>query len=170
MASDPISGRPEKKHIGGDLIIPVVGVVFILYYFSTIMHSPWTAQVSAFFIGTVLTVVSLIFVAKSLLAIMRGEADFGMDRLAAPLPLLPRRLALFGLTIGYIFVVDWGGFTLTTFGFLSAAMMLLTGGRKWKFILGLSALLAIGGYFLFVYAFEVRFPKGPFELMMAQVL
>ena len=170
MANDPISGRPEKKHIGGDLIIPVVGVVFMLYYFSTIMHSPWTAQVSAFFIGTILIAVSLIFLAKSLLAIRRGEADLGMDRLAAPRPMLPKRFGLFGLTIGYIFLVDWGGFTLTTFGFLSAAMMLLTGGRNWRFILALSAILAIGGYFLFVYAFEVRFPKGPFELMMGQVL
>lgn len=170
MSDDPASRSQEKKHVGGDLIIPVAGLVFILYYFSTIMNSPWTAQVSAFFIGSILIVVSLVFLAKTLLAVRRGEADFGMDRLADPRAILPKRAGLFGLTLAYIFLIEWGGFTITTFGFLTSAMLLLTGGRKWKFILGLSAILAIGGYFLFVYAFAVRFPKGPFEILMAQVL
>ena len=170
MSDDPKSNGREKKHVGGDFIIPVAGLIFISYYFSTIMNSPWYAQVSALFIGSVLIVVSVIFLAKTLLAIKRGEADFGLNRLVEPRTIMPKRLGLFGLTIAYIFLVDWGGFTLTTFAFLSSAMMLLTGGRNWKFILGLSAALSVGGYFLFVYAFAVRFPKGPFEILMAQVM
>lgn len=170
MAGDPTSGGPDRKHIGAELIIPVVGVVFAIYYFTTIIHSPWTAQVSAFFIGSILIAVSLIFLSRSMLAILRGRADLGMDRLTDPREVIPRRLGLFGLTIAYIFLVEWGGFTLTTFAFLASAMVLLSKARNLRFILGLSAALAVGGYFLFVYAFEVRFPKGPFELLMAQVL
>ena len=170
MANDTNSGGPEKKHIGADLIIPAVALVFTLYYFSTIVDSPWTAQVSAFFIGAVLITLIVAFVIYSLLSIRRGEADLGFQRLTEPLSFIPRRAALFALTISFIFFVEWGGFTITTFIFLSGAMLLLSRGRNGKFILALSAVLAIGGYFLFVYAFEVRFPKGPFELMMAQVL
>ena len=170
MDNESNSGEPEKKHIGSDLVIPAAALAFTLYYFSTIIDSPWTAQVSAFFIGAVLIALIGAFVIYSLLSIRRGEADLGFQRLTEPLSFMPRRAALFALTIFFIFFVEWGGFTITTFIFLSGAMLLLSRGRNWKFILALSAGLAIGGYFLFVYAFEVRFPKGPFELMMAQVL
>ncbi len=170
MDNESNSGEPEKKHIGSDLVIPAVALAFTLYYFSTIINSPWTAQVSAFFIGAILITLIVAFVIYSLLTIRRGEADFGFQRLTEPLFFIPRRAALFALTISFVFFVEWGGFTITTFIFLSGAMLLLSRGRNWKFILALSAVLAIGGYFLFVYAFEVRFPKGPFELMMAQVL
>ena len=46
-----VSDEPEKKSIGGDLVIPGAAVILTLYYFSTILESPWTAQVSAFFVG-----------------------------------------------------------------------------------------------------------------------
>lgn len=170
MDNDSNSGEPGKKHIGADLVIPAAALVFTLYYFSTIIDSPWTAQVSAFFIGAVLIALILAFVAYSLLSVRRGEADLGFQRLTEPFSFMPRRAALFALTLSFVFFIEWGGFTITTFIFLSAAMLILGGGRNWKLILGLSAVLAIGGYFLFVHAFEVRFPKGPFELMMAQVL
>lgn len=171
--------KPEKKHVGAELVIPAAAVIFTLYYFYTIVNWPWnpperyiswTAQVSAFFIGTVLIILILAFVVYKLIEIRRGESDLGFQRLTEPLSFMPTRTALFALTISYIFFVDWGGFTITTFIFLSTTMMLLNQGRNWKFILSLAAILSIGGYFLFVYAFEVRFPKGPFEILMAQVL
>ncbi|MDH5556513.1 MAG: tripartite tricarboxylate transporter TctB family protein, partial [Alphaproteobacteria bacterium] len=118
----------------------------------------------------VLIILILAFVVYKLIEIRRGESDLGFQRLTEPLSFMPTRTALFALTISYIFFVDWGGFTITTFIFLSTTMMLLNQGRNWKFILSLAAILSIGGYFLFVYAFEVRFPKGPFEILMAQVL
>lgn len=173
------TGAPEKKHIGSDLVIPAIAVVFTLYYFYTIINWPWnpeeryiswTAQVSAFFIGTVLISLIVAFIVYKLMEIRRGEADLGFQRLTEPLSFMPRRAGLFALTISFIFVVDWGGFTITTFVFLSAAMTLLNRGVNWKFILALSATLSVGGYFLFVYAFEVRFPKGPFEIMMEPVM
>ena len=57
--------KTEKKHLGGDLVIPVAALAFTLYYFSTIIDSPWTAQVSAVFIGAILIVLLLIFIIKS---------------------------------------------------------------------------------------------------------
>lgn len=170
MSEEAKPGETEKKHVGADLLIPAIALVFTLYYFSTIINSPWTAQVSAFMIGAILIALITAFVAYTVITIRRGEADLGMHRMTAPRSFLPKRIVLFALTLGFVILVQWGGFTLTTFAFLSLAMLLLSDGRNWKFILGLSAVLAIGGYFLFVYAFEVRFPKGPVELLMSQVL
>ena len=165
-----MSDKPEKMAIGGELIIPVAGLLFTLYYFSTIINSPWTAQVSAFFVGAVLIFLIAIFFIKSALAVKRGEANLRMDSLLSPRSLVPKRLALLGLTLGFIVLVEWGGFTLTVFAFLTLAMLLLTGGRNKRFIVLLCAGLALGGYLLFILAFDTRFPDGPFEQLMEQVV
>ena len=169
MTHETTPERPEKRHVGGELVIPVAALAFTLYYVSTIINSPWTAQVSAYFVGTVLIALTVIFLVKTVVSIKRGEADLGMESLLAPRPFLPKRLALLGLTLGFIVLIEWGGFTLTTFAFLASAMLLLSEGRNRRLILILSSTLAIGGYLLFIVAFERRFPLGPFEQLMKQV-
>ncbi len=166
MAEEAGSETSEKKQIGGELVIPVAALIFTLYYFSTIYDSPWTAQVSAFFIGAILILLIAIFLVKSAIAWKAGEVGLGMDTLMSPRSFITRRLALFALTLGFIVFVEWGGFTITTFVFLGLATLLLSGGRRWRLILGLSAGLAIGGYLLFILAFDTRFPDGPFEHLM----
>ncbi len=164
------SGKPEKTHLGGDLVIPVAALAFTLYYFSTIIDSPWTAQVSAFFIGAILIGLVIIFAIKSVVSMQRGEADLRMDSLLAPRSYIPKRLALLALTLGFIYLVQWGGFTLTVFVFMSLAMLLLSDGRNKRFVFVLCAGLAIGGYLLFILAFDTRFPAGPFEQLMDRIL
>ena len=166
MADTNPEEKPEKKHLGGELVIPVAALLFTIYYFTTIIDVPWTAQVSAFFVGTVLSLCILIFIVRVALMVRRGEADLGLGRLVEPVNYIPKRLALLGLTIGYILVIRWGGFTLTTFVFLALAMTLLNEGRRKGFIVALSAVLALSGWLLFIVAFETRFPAGPFETLM----
>ena len=67
-------------------------------------------------------------------------------------------------------IIPWTGFTLTTFVFLICAMALLNDRKRLGLIVGISAIMAIGGWLLFVVAFEVRFPAGPFETMMRGIM
>lgn len=166
MAEETGSGTTDKKHIGAELVIPTVALAFTIYYFSTIIDSPWTAQVSAFFIGAVLITLIVIFIVRSVIAVIGGEADLGMEGLIAPRALIPKRLGLFALTLGFIFFVQWGGFTLTVFVFLCIAMLLLTGGRRVRLVLLLSLGLSVGGYLLFILAFDTRYPDGPIEHLL----
>ena len=170
MAKTVISEPGERKSIGGDFVIPLAALAFTLYYFSTIIDSPWTAQVAAFFIGTILIALILLFLVKSAVAIARGQADLRIGVLVAPAGLLPTRLALLAITAGYLVLIEWGGFTLTTFGFLLAAMLLLNRGRRAGFILGLSLAVSLGGYLIFILAFDTRFPRGPFEELVRGVM
>lgn len=170
MDKEPASGRTEKKHIGSDLVIPTAGLVFTIYYFISIKDSPWTAQVSALFVGIILIALVLVFAVKAGLSVVRGEADLGMQRLLEKRAFLPKRLMLLTLTVGYIVVIQWGGFTLTTFIFLALAMTLLSDARNVKRVVLLSLTLALGGWLLFVVAFGTRFPAGPFENLMKQVM
>ncbi len=161
-----MSTTSKKKGVGAELLIPVAALVFTLYYFSTIWNSPWTAQVSAFFIGTILIVLVAVFLIKTSVALLRGHAHLGIGDLLAPRTLMPVRIGLLLITLGYVILVKWGGFTLTTWVFLFGAMLILNRGQRKRLIAVLSGVLALSGYLLFIVAFETRFPRGPFENLM----
>lgn len=167
-----MSGEPtsESKAIGGQLVIPVAGILFTLYYFSTIWNSPFEAQVAAFFVGTVLLVLSLIFIAKLLWQWKGGEISLEFDDLVGRRVMRLRRLILFGLTLGFMVFIEYLGFTITTFLFLASAMLLLSDGRHPGRAIGIAFGAALGGYLLFILAFETRFPAGPFESFMKSVI
>ena len=168
MAQEP--NKTEPKAIGGELIIPVAAIAFTLYYIASIFDSPWEAQVNAFFVGSLLIALSLLFIIISVRSIFRGEACWGLGRVIAPARLVPRRLLLLALTLGYIAALEWAGFTLCTFILLLAAMLLLNDARRPWLALGLSAGLALLAYFLFIVAFETRFPRGPIEHFLQGML
>ncbi len=160
----------KKRSLGGELIIPVVAIVFTLYYFTTIVNSVWTAQVSAFFVGAVLIALSAAFIVRCAVAVRRGKADFGLGGLFSRADLTSGRLALLVVTLGYILTIEWAGFTITTFVVLFAGMLALNRGRGPGLIAALAAIMAFGGYLLFILAFDTRFPRGPFEIFMKAVL
>jgi hypothetical protein len=158
------------RHAGGELVIPVLAVAFTLYYFSTIWNSPWTAQVGAFLIGGVLLGLCALFIVKMILAMGRGEAAFTFGALASMEDVRTGRIGLLACTVAYCVFIDRLGFTLTTFLFLFASMAILNRGRN----LGLSGLvagvMALGGWALFIWAFDTRFPRGWFEETMRAAL
>ena len=170
--SERQGGSPagDKRHVGGELIIPIAGLAFTIYYFSTIIDSPWTAQVSAFFVGAILIALILAFLVKTGIEWTRGAVDLKAGPVAEPIALAPKRIVLLALTIGYIVVIPYLGFTITTFVFMASSMALLSGGKRLGFIVLLSAIVALAGWALFILAFHTRFPAGPFEQLMRSVL
>jgi len=170
MTEKTISGSPGKKPLGGELIIPACSLAFTFYYFSTIIDSPWTAQVSAFFVGAILIALSLIFIVKSLYLVKTDRADLGLNGLIGRADITSGRVWVFLITLGYVVLVEWGGFTLTTFVFLFSTMLILSKGRRPGFIALMAAGFALTGYGLFIVALDTRFPFGPFEKLMQSVM
>jgi hypothetical protein len=162
--------QKPRRSASAEMIIPGAGIVFTIYYFSTIWEAPWTAQVSSFFVGCILILCSVAVIVRLALAARRGTMTLDLETLIAPRNFIVKRLALLALTIGYIFVIRWLGFTLTTFIFLMLAMLVLNDGRHPKLTVALATVLALGGWLLFVVAFEVRFPAGLFETLMRGIL
>ncbi len=158
--------KHEPRSIGGELIIPVAALAFTVYYITTIIDVPWTAQVSALFVGGILILLLLIFFIRTAVSLGRGEVSLRVGEIVEPVLFVPRRIVLLALTIGYVLLIQWAGFTITTFVFLLLAMLLLNEGRNKRLILILSVAFSIGGWLLFIVAFETRFPAGPFEQFM----
>jgi hypothetical protein len=168
MSEQP-QGQPAQKEAGAELILPAAAVLFTIYYFTTIQEVPWTAQVSAVLVGSVLIVLCVSLAIRTFLSVRRGEQSLGLGPLIAPRDYIGKRLLLFALTLGYVAAITWLGFTLTTFLFLTTGMLVLGEGRRKGLIVTLSAVLSVGGYLLFVVAFQTRYPEGPVEALFKAV-
>lgn len=155
-----------KRQMGGELIIPVLALAFTLYYISTVIDSPWTAQLNAFLVGSVLIVLVLAFFAYAAREVLSGQATLGASNLLAPYEILPKRAGFIALTLAYLVVMQWLGLTLTTFLFMAASMLLLGGGRRPLLALGAAAVMAVTALVVFIILFQKRFPKGPVEYLM----
>lgn len=167
MSSDP---HKPPRQIGGELVIPIIAVGFTLYFFSTIWNSPWTAQVSAFMVGGILLLVCAIFFVRSAIWLSRGEGTLGFGNLFTTDDVRSGRIGLLATTIAYVMFIDRLGFTLMTFLFLAASMLILAKGKNVGFITIISAAMALTGWAVFIWAFDTRFPRGWFETTMKAVL
>ena len=54
----------ETHNIAGECVIPLMGILFTVYYVYSIVDAPWTAQVNAVLVGTTLIIVSTLFLIK----------------------------------------------------------------------------------------------------------
>jgi hypothetical protein len=160
----------QRRHAGGELVIPAVAVVFTLYYFTTIWNSPWTAQVGAFLIGGVLLGLCGLFFLRTLAALRSGDAAFTFANLVTFEDWRTGRVGMFAATLGYCWFIEDLGFTLTTFLFLFVSMAILNKGARLALIALISTAMALGGWALFIWAFDTRFPRGWFENTMRAVL
>jgi hypothetical protein len=167
MAVDRVE---EQRAAGGELVIPAVAVAFTLYFFSTIWNSPWTAQVGAFLVGGVLLGLCALFALRVVGLLRRGEATMSLGKLASFSDWRTGRVGLFAATAAYCWFIEDLGFTLTTFLFLFASMAILDRGRGLGRITLISGAMALGGWALFIWAFDTRFPRGWFETFMRAAL
>jgi hypothetical protein len=158
--SDP-SGRP-KKQVGADTIIPILGALYAVYYVASVWDFPPEAQRSGIFMASLLLILVFLFFVRTAYEFATGKAELDFSALLGPKDGRKSRLAFFGLILGYLVIVPWGGFTLTTFLFLLGGS-LLAGLRPFKKALIFAGCAAISGWLFFIVLLNTRFPVGPFE-------
>ncbi len=161
-------GQTKKRSVGAELVIPIMAAGYALYYIYTILDYPLEAQINGLFLGGVLCALVAVLLVRVAAQRLRGEVDFGMQRLLAPLSMIPARLVFLALTIAYIVVIPWFGFTLTTFIFILGSMLALRVRSK-KLLVLMPLLSAAGGYIFFIALLNTRFPKGPVEHFLAGI-
>ena len=160
----------SRRQLGGELVIPCLAIAFTLYFFRTIWNSPWTAQVSAFTVGGILLLVSGIFILRCIIWLRASDATLGFGNLFSRDDLSTGRIGLLVTTFGYCVFIERLGFTLTTFLFLALSMTILAKGRRPIFIMVISMAMSLGGWAVFIWAFDTRFPRGWFETTMKALL
>jgi len=163
---DPSTPSP-KKNIAGELILPVGALAFTIYYIFTVIESPWTAQVNAFMVGSILLAVIGIFLISRIVMLVQGSAQFHVTFDRLPDAIKSRQSGFIGLTILYLIVIESIGFTLTTALFFWGSMLLLDYGKAPLAKLALAVFMALVAYGIFILGFETRLPKGAIETFLA---
>ena len=167
--------RPSAPHnLVGDCLIPAIALAFTLYYLTTITEVPWISQASAVIVGSLLLLSILAFAIRGIARVRRGRETFDVPAAWRALGAEGRtgrtRLALFALTIGYVVFLGVLGFTLSTFVFVFAAIVLLSSPGNWRRALAVALGCAVAGYGLFIHLFGTRFPEGPIERWLEALL
>ena len=160
MSSDE---QKPARNILPDLIIPTLALAFAIYYLTTITEVPWIAQASAVFVSALLFIAIFAYAVRTINRIGRGEEKISFGGTVPNLPIQIKRVVLLATTVGYIVLLEPLGFTLATFLFLFAGVVILSSLQNWKSALKVAASCSILGYVIFIQFFKTRFPKGIFE-------
>lgn len=171
MSQDPLE---KPRNILPDCIIPALALGFTGYYLTTITEVPWISQASAIVVSGLLGLAILAFIVRSAWRLKRGVEVIrlreSLHQLLGYMPTSARRIALLALVIGYVWLIETLGFSLTTFLFLFAAIVLLSSIGNWRKALAVSLTSSVIGYIVFLYLFRTRFPAGPIEIWLEGLL
>ncbi len=159
----------DRKQVGSDLIIPVLGIAYAIYYVYSVWEFPAEAQRSGFFLAGLLFLLCALFFLRTLLLALRGKAELEFLALLGPPEGRWRRLGFVALIGAYLLTVQTLGFTVSTFSFLFLGSM-LGGLKSARRAATFAAIAALAGWLFFIVLLGTRFPLGPFEALMAQVM
>ena len=158
------------RNILPDCIIPALALGFTIYYLTTITEVPWISQASAFVVSGLLVLSVVAFAVRSTWRVRRGEEELrlggSMHLLFGDFGIRLKRLAMLLLAIGFVWVIDTLGFTLSTLVFVFAGIVILSGLADWRRALIISLACSSTGYLVFIYFFKTRFPLGPIENLL----
>lgn len=164
--SDSSSRPGGKPGLGADLVIPGLGVLLAVYFFTTVNELPWEAKANAFAIGSVLLLLVAIFVVRIGLKVARGEATLGFEKLFDQPSAQWKRLWLIVSLVGFIALLPWLGFTLSLFLGMVASMLVM-GVREPRPLIGTALGVAVCCYLMFIALLDTNFPRGPIEALLA---
>lgn len=160
--------KENIKPKGDELILPILALVFAIYYLYTIKDLVWEAQINGLLIGSILILLVLAFFFRTGLEVIRHQASLKTGDLFRWNKYQAARIGLFGLAVVYVLAIPYAGFTLTTFVFLVTAMLVL-GVRSPVKLITISLILSLTGYYLFIVLLDTRFPPGPVEHLFKQL-
>ncbi len=162
------SDRARRKASAPELIIPVAGSLYAIYYVASVWDFPPEAQLSGIVLAAILLTLSALYFLRVARVMLAGGFDWQLSWILGPVQGRGERLAFLGLIVFYLLFVSYGGFTLTTFIFVGAGSY-LAGLRPARRAFTFAALSAIGGWLFFIVLLGTRFPQGPFEMLVSWV-
>lgn len=168
MADETRPGTARAPAIGGELLLPALGIALAIYFLIDIRSLVWEARANATVIAIVLLVLIALHLARIALRVLRGEATLGIGALIEPRPWLATRFTILGLTGIFIMALPWLGLTLGLFLLVAVMMRVLRAG-SWTRIGVTAAVIAGAAYALFIALLDSRLPHGPIEALLAAV-
>ena len=164
-----MNSEPNRRLRLADLIIPIAAVAYAIYYIASVRTFPFQAQMTGLLLGSIIGILCIVFFGRFAWEAWHSGIRSGWEDLFGDKTIGPRRAAFAGLILLSIVAAPWGGFTLTTFLFLLASLTLM-GVRPLARALIVATVASIAGWLFFIVLLGTRFPRGPFEQLMSQLI
>jgi hypothetical protein len=158
----------ERPRLGADLVIPGLALAFAVYFLVSIADLAWEAKANGVMIGIILIVLVAVQLARTALALSRGEGSLRADTLLAPREVFMRRLGLIAITVAFIATLHWLGVTLGLLLAMLAALW-VSGVRSRAALIWIPLIVAASVYLLFIAVLQSELPHGPVEQMLAKL-
>lgn len=184
QAAEPPDQKPDQQQVRSprnvlpELIIPALALLFAIYYLTTIIEVPWIAQASAMLVSVLLLLSIIAFAIRTVYRIRAGTEYIGFSdsvgEIRAHGVLNLKRGVLFLLTVLYVVLLPWLGFSIATFLLIFLGILVLSHGQT-LFSVSVAATLRAFlislvctsvGYLAFIHLFKTRFPFGPVEKLI----
>jgi hypothetical protein len=160
--------KGKAKPVGADLILPLMGSAYAIYYIWSVHDFPFEAQVSGFALATLLCALVLIFLVRTGLGLAAGRYTLGLGDFFGPVESRTQRGLFLLLIVANILAAPYLGFTLTTFFFLFLSFWVV-GVRPLRRAFVVAACSALAGWVFFIEILHSRFPPGPFERLVQAI-
>jgi len=168
MSEEARPGAASPPAIGGELLLPALGIGLAVYFLIDVADLAWEARANATVIAVVLVALIAIHLVRVAIRVFNGKATLGIGPLVEPRRLMPDRLLVLGATGLFIIALPWLGLTLGLFLLVAGMMRLLRAG-SWTKIVITAAIVSIAAYLLFIALLNSRMPHGPVEKLLAQL-
>ena len=152
----------SKAPLGADLVIPILALVFAMYFFWSIADLAWEAKANGVVIGAALILLVVVQLVRIALAVAQGRGDLRTDTLWQPRDVLAKRIGMVAVTVAFILLLQVLGLTLSLFASMAVALWLM-GVRRISVIFGISFGVAAAAYLLFIAVLDAGFPHGLIE-------
>lgn len=156
----PAVAAPPNQ--GPELLLPIIGTAFAVYYLFTIVDLPLEARIGGYMSAGGVIILSLAIVTRTVLRALRGQAVLSLAPLFLPVSLSVTRGILLVLLFGFVLQFETLGLTATVFLFLLFAQPLV-GGRSIPQIVAIATITAAVAYFGFIVFLPTQFPEGLLE-------
>ncbi|MGQ7793859.1 hypothetical protein ACUN0C_15740 [Faunimonas sp. B44] len=163
-----MSDSVKKKAVGADLIIPLAGAAYAIYYVWSVRDFPREAQTSGMILAGMLLLLVFLYLVRVAVGLGAGRYSLGLGNFLGPKETRAARGIFFLLLLVSAYLIGSAGFTLTTFAFLSLSFIVLGIRPIWR-ALAIAAAAALIGWLFFIVLLGTRFPVGPFEQFMRSV-
>ena len=176
MQQSPDQPPPQPPgNVLPELVIPVLALLFTVYYLTTITEVPWIAQASAMLVSVLLLLSIIAFAVRTGYRIRSGREYIGLadylKEVRGQGVVNLKRAVLFILTVLYVVLMPWLGFSLATFILIFFGILVLSHGQSLFSVSPADTLRAFAtalicttvGYIAFIHLFKTRFPFGPVE-------
>lgn len=153
----------DRPGILPELVIPIGGLLFSLYYVSTVQDLPFQARVVGVYISVALFALALLLFIRFVRDVIAGRRSLGVQGFLSRTDVEMKRWLVFGSALLLVVLMPIFGFVLSLFLFVATTAFIIGGVARLPMAVLTATVLTSIAFGVFIVLVEVRFPLSEID-------